>query len=193
MRQIWNSFRLAFSMYSVFPVGQAKRDKENMKYILIFVPLVGAIIGILIREWMVFSPYLLSNNFLGAVVCVMLPIFLSGGAFLDGFFRTVDALCSHQPREGKLEILRDSHSGYFAIIICVCYFFIIVGLWSEMPLASWEVLAHGFVLPGRCTGFPLSALSIRRKVSAPFMWAAGRIGSSWRRLWCSILSSAAWV
>ena len=96
MRQIWNSFRLAFSMYSVFPVGQAKRDKENMKYILIFVPLVGAIIGILIREWMVFSPYLLSNNFLGAVVCVMLPIFLSGGAFLDGFFRTVDALCFPQ-------------------------------------------------------------------------------------------------
>ena len=146
MKHIWNSFRLAFSIYSVFPSGQGKRNKDDMKYILIFVPLVGAIIGFLIREWMLFSPYLLSNNFLGAVVCAMLPIFLSGGAFLDGFFRTVDALCSHQPREGKLEILRDSHSGYFAIIICVCYFFIIVGLWSEMPLSSWAVLAHGFVL-----------------------------------------------
>jgi hypothetical protein len=46
----------------------------------------------------------------------------------------------------KLEILRDSHSGYFAIIICVCYFFLIVGLWSEMPLDSWPVLAYGFIL-----------------------------------------------
>lgn len=148
MKHIWNSFRLAFSMYSIFPALQDKRDrdKEDMKYILIFVPLVGVIIGFLIREWMVFSPYLLNNNFLGSVVCVMMPIFLSGGAFLDGFFRTVDALCSHQPREGKLEILRDSHSGYFAILICVCYFFIIVGLWSEMPLSSWAVLAHGFIL-----------------------------------------------
>lgn len=146
MKQIWNSFRLAFSMYSIFPARQVEKNKENMKYILIFVPLVGAIIGFLIKEWQIVSPYLIDKDLLGAVVCVMLPIFLSGGAFLDGFFRTVDALCSHQPREGKLEILKDSHSGYFAIIICVCYFFIIVGLWSEMPLDSWPVLAYGFVL-----------------------------------------------
>ncbi len=146
MKQIWNSFRLAFSMYSIFPARQVEKNKENMKYILIFVPLVGAIIGFLIKEWQIVSPYLIDKDLLGAVVCVMLPIFLSGGAFLDGFFRTVDALCSHQPREGKLEILKDSHSGYFAIIICICYFFIIVGLWSEMPLDSWPVLAYGFVL-----------------------------------------------
>lgn len=146
MKQIWNSFRLAFSMYSVFPARQIEKSKDNMRYILIFVPLIGWIIGLLIKEWMVVSPYLINYEFLGAVVCVMVPILLSGGAFLDGFFRTVDALCSHQPREGKLEILRDSHSGYFAIIICVCYFFIIVGLWSEVPLDSWPVLAYGFVL-----------------------------------------------
>lgn len=146
MKQVWNSFRLAFSMYSVFPARQVEKNKENMKYILIFVPVIGAIIGLLIREWMVISPYLINNDLLGAVVCVMLPIFLSGGAFLDGFFRTVDALCSHQTREGKLEILKDSHSGYFAIIVCVSYFFISVGLWSEMPLGNWPVLACGFVL-----------------------------------------------
>lgn len=146
MKQIWSSFRLAFSMYSIFPARQVKKNKANMKYILIFVPLVGAIIGLLIREWMVISPYLVNNDLLGAVVCVMLPIFLSGGAFLDGFFRTVDALCSHQTREGKLEILKDSHSGYFAIIVCVSYFFISVGLWSEMPLDTWAILAYGFVL-----------------------------------------------
>lgn len=146
MKQVWNSFRLAFSMYSVFPARQVEKNKENMKYILVFVPLIGAIIGFLIREWMVISPYLIDKDLLGAVICVMLPTFLSGGAYLDGFFRTVDALSSHQSREGKLEILKDSHSGYFAIIICVCYFFIIVGLWSEIPLGSWPVLAYGFIL-----------------------------------------------
>lgn len=146
MKQVFNSFRLAFSMYSVFPSGNVEKNKENMKYILVFVPLIGAIIGFLIKEWQVISPYLINQDLMGAVVCVMLPIFLSGGAFLDGFFRTVDALCSHQSREGKLEILKDSHSGYFAIIFCVCYFFIIVGLWSEVPLDSWPVLAFGFVL-----------------------------------------------
>ena len=127
MKKVWNSFRLAFAVYSIFPVPQVRRTRENMKYILIFVPLIGAGIGFLIREWMVVSPYLVNRDLLGAVICVMLPIFLSGGAFLDGF-------------------LRDSHSGYFAIIVCVSYFFLSVGLWSEMPLASWQVLAYGFVL-----------------------------------------------
>ena len=158
MKQIWNSFRLAFSMYSIFPARQVEKNRENMKYILIFVPLVGAIIGFLIKQWQVVSPYLIDRDLMGAGVCVMLPIFLSGGAFLDGFFRTVDALCSHQPREGKLEILKDSHSGYFAIIICVCYFFIIVGLWSEMPLDSWPVLAYGFVLSRALYGLSIVPL-----------------------------------
>ena len=67
-------------------------------------------------------------------------------------------MCSHQPREGKLEILKDSHSGYFAIIICVCYFFIIVGLWSEMPLDSWPVLAYGFVLSRALYGLSIVLL-----------------------------------
>lgn len=65
---------------------------------------------------------------------------------MDGFFRTVDALSSHQPRKGKLEILQDSHSGYFAIITCVSYFLIIVGLWSEMPIDGWPVVSLGFIL-----------------------------------------------
>ena len=89
MKQVWNSFRLAFSMYSVFPAPQVERNRKNMKYILAFVPLIGAVIGLLIYEWMIISPYLIDKDLLGAVVCVMLPILLSGGAFLDGFFRTV--------------------------------------------------------------------------------------------------------
>lgn len=106
MKEVWASFRLAFSMYSIFPARQIKKTRRNMKYILIFVPLVGAIIGFILKQWQVISPYLIDKDLLGAVICAMLPIFLSGGAFLDGFFRTVDALSSHQPREVKLEILR---------------------------------------------------------------------------------------
>ncbi len=153
MKGIWNSFRLALSMYSIFPVRPPERNRENTKYILAFVPLVGALIGFLICQWQVICPYVVDRDLLGAVVCVLLPIFLSRGAFLDGFFRTVDALSSHKPRTRKLEILRDSHSGYFAIIICVCYFLLIVGIWSEVPIDSWPVLAFGFVLSRAVYGF----------------------------------------
>lgn len=40
MKQVWNSFRLAFSMYSVVPARQVEKTKDNMKYILCFVPWV---------------------------------------------------------------------------------------------------------------------------------------------------------
>lgn len=168
MKQVWNSFRLAFSMYSIFPAYHVERNRKNMKYILAFVPLIGAIIGFLIREWMIFSPYLIARDLLGAVVCVMLPIVLSGGAFLDGFFRTVDALSSHQPQEGKLEILRDSHSGYFSLIISVSYFFIAVGLWSEMPLDSWPVLGFGFVISRALYGISILRFRHSQKSKCSF-------------------------
>ena len=80
MKQIWTSFRLAFSMYSVFPARQVEKNRENMKYILIFVPLIGAIIGFLIKEWQIISPYLVDKDLLGAVFCAIMPIFLSGGS-----------------------------------------------------------------------------------------------------------------
>ena len=89
--------------------------RDSMKYILCFVPWVGAIIAFLITEWRIVHPYLLDYEFLRSVVCVMIPLLLSGGAYMDGFFRTVDALSSHQPRKGKLEILQDSHSGYLDV------------------------------------------------------------------------------
>lgn len=50
MKQIWNSFRLAFSMYSIIPARQIDKTKENTKYILCFVPWVGAVIAFLITD-----------------------------------------------------------------------------------------------------------------------------------------------
>ena len=30
MKQIWNSFRLAFSMYSIFPARQVEKNREKV-------------------------------------------------------------------------------------------------------------------------------------------------------------------
>ena len=62
MKEVWASFRLAFSMYSIFPARQIKKTRRNMKYILIFVPLVGAIIGFILKQWQVISPYLIDKD-----------------------------------------------------------------------------------------------------------------------------------
>jgi adenosylcobinamide-GDP ribazoletransferase len=46
---------------------------------------------------------------------VVAPIIITGGIHMDGFLDTQDALSSYQPRERRLEILKDSHAGAFAI------------------------------------------------------------------------------
>ena len=61
-----------------------------------------------------------------------MPVIITGGIHLDGFVDTMDAINSYQPIERKLEILKDSHIGAFALISCVTYFIISFGLWSEI-------------------------------------------------------------
>ncbi len=146
MKEIWNSFLLAFSMYSIGPKTKAERTNENTRYILIFIPLVGAVIGFCISKWAVGYPYLCNYAILPAVVGAVIPSMISAGSHLDGFFRTVDALCSNKSREGKLQILEDSHGGYFAIIVCVWYFMLAIGIWSEMPVDGLSILAYSFVI-----------------------------------------------
>lgn len=157
MRKIWNSFLMAFSTYSISPKTKLERNRDNTAYILVFVPIIGAIIGFVIRCWATAYPYLCDYAVLPAVVGAVLPSILSAGSHLDGFFRTVDALCSHQSREKKLEILEDSHGGYFAIIVCVCYFLLAIGIWSEMPVDGLFVLAYGFIISRALYGFSILA------------------------------------
>lgn len=146
MKKLWNSLKAAVFTYSIIPTPRFKRDKEQLQYVLYFVPAVGLLIGLLITGWTVGAPYLFNYSFMTASICAVVPVVVSKASTLDGFFRTVDALSSHKSKDGKLAILQDSHSGYFSIITCICYFLISVGIWSEMPLEGLPILAFSFVL-----------------------------------------------
>lgn len=159
MNSVIKSFLMAFSTYSFFPGSTTKPEKDNTRFILLFVPIIGAIIGILLYFWSKAWPYLCDYMILPASLCVVVPMILSGGSHLESFVKTVDALCAHKPREKKMAILADSHGGYFAIIVCISYFLLDVGIWSEMPIDGMPVLAIGFVLSRALFG--LSILTLR--------------------------------
>lgn len=147
MKSICRSFIMAFSGYSMSPKSKLERNKENCSSILVFIPLIGVIICVIINRWAVLYPYMCDYPVLPAVVGAVVPTILSAGAHLDGFFRTTDALSSHKSRAEKLDILhKDSHGGYSAIIMCVCTFLISVGIWSEMPIDGIFVIAFGYVI-----------------------------------------------
>lgn len=63
----------------------------------------------------------------------------------DGFMDTMDALHSYRDRERKLEILKDSHIGAFAVICFVMYELIYLGAVSMITEKEQIlVLAAGF-------------------------------------------------
>ena len=84
---------------------------------------------------------------------------ITGGIHLDGLLDTADALSSYKTKEEKLEILKDSHAGAFAIIIGICWFVLDFGIYSEADAHTIGLLAIGFVISRTLSG--LSLVSFR--------------------------------
>lgn len=124
---------IAFAMYSKFPMPMVEWDKKSLSWALCWFPLVGAAIGAVLLGWLLLARWL-GLTALAAAGAVLLPIALSGGIHLDGFCDTCDALNSHQSRERKLEILKDSHTGAFAIICCALLLIVWFAAWMEVEL-----------------------------------------------------------
>ena len=144
------SLIIAFAMYSKIPVPQVEWDKKSLSWALCWFPLVGVVIGAVLYLWLYLTD-LLGLAALKAAGAVAIPLLLSGAIHLDGFCDTCDALSSHQSRERKLEILKDSHTGAFAIICCCLYLLLFYAAWQETALtdAAVPVLALTPVL-SRC-------------------------------------------
>lgn len=128
----FQSLLVALSTYSIVPVPQFEWNEKNMKYAICFFPVVGILCGAALYGWYTFSRWVGVSAVLFSAVAVCLPLLLTGGIHMDGFMDTVDALASHQSRERKREILKDSHIGAFAPIYLCIYLLLNFGLLHEV-------------------------------------------------------------
>lgn len=119
---------ISFSMFSAIPMPNVEWNEKNMRYMMAAFPLVGNVIALL---WAALFVLGIEFQFLWqktvplhifALIFTLIPVLITGGIHMDGFMDTSDALGSHASREKKLEILKDSHCGAFAVIGCVIYF-----------------------------------------------------------------------
>ena len=131
LRTIGKTICLAFSMYSRIPMPYLQYDEEDMRYTFLCFPFVGVMIGVLEYFWFVFATGIALTQGFYAAVATVIPIFVTGGFHMDGYIDTMDALSSHRERERKLEILKDSHVGAFAVIWSIVYFLLSYGAWQE--------------------------------------------------------------
>lgn len=141
MKTLLCSFSLATSMYSRLPVPRTEWSERAMAYVFCFFPWLGLVIGAAELVWFRLAAALDVGPLLFAAVATVVPIWITGGIHLDGFCDTCDALGSHQSRERKLEILKDSHTGAFALIGLGCWLLLSVALWAEVtPVAALALI-----------------------------------------------------
>ena len=161
---MYNSLLIAFRTYSRIPVPEADWTEENMKYAMCFFPLIGAVIGGMEFLWMFLANLIRCPAILQAVIACLLPLLITGGIHMDGFLDTADALSSHQSRERMLEILKDSHTGAFAVISAgiwmLLYFGAFTGITSYKSL--W-IVGFGFVLSRSFSGLAVVLFRNARK------------------------------
>ena len=117
--KIIRSIAVSFSLYSRIPMPSFKWEEEDMKHAISFLPLTGAFIGALIYFSTMAYSIVIIPNIAYACILMALPLIVTGGFHMDGFMDVQDAKNSYQPKERKLEIMKDPHIGAFAVISLV--------------------------------------------------------------------------
>ena len=172
---MWNSFKnCIFLCTARFPCHKVNGQMKICLLRCVF-SWVGAVIGL--ASWVVYqaggwladrqetlsSGIPGSSNLFLTMLLVLIPIFITGGIHLDGFLDTQDALSSYQPMERRLEILKDSHAGAFAIISCSVYFFAYTGIYSMLTAHAAKVIAISFMLSRTLSGLSVICFPQARK------------------------------
>ena len=146
---------VAFGMYSRIPVIHMEWNEYNMRYCMCFFPLIGAVSGLLsVLVYQLCALRALGSG-VKAAMLVIVPVAVTGGIHLDGLLDTADALSSHRSMEQRLEIMKDSHAGAFAIIIGCCYFILQFGFYTEISLHTLILTGIGFVLSRAYSGLAM--------------------------------------
>lgn len=124
MKKYFKGFLMAVSMFTVIPLPHNIWDDEGGKHIMKFYPVIGLIVGLI---W--FGVYKVleiigASTMITAAITMLTPFLLTGMLHLDGYMDVCDALLSRRDKAEKLRILKDSHTGAFAVIALVMLFIV---------------------------------------------------------------------
>ena len=131
-------------MYSKIPMPQCDWTDDNMKYVMCFFPWIGAVIGALCIGWQQLAIWLGVGDPLRVVVLMLIPFF-DGRHPFGRYARHCGCLKLVRPMERRIEILKDSHAGAFAILICVVYFFLLYAVTDMVTVDMLPVYAMLFL------------------------------------------------
>lgn len=188
------SFVIAFSMYSRIPMPQLTWTKERMRYAMCFFPLIGVVIGAVFLLFVRLAEWLGSSGIFFVLIGTALPLLLTGGIHMDGYLDVTDARQSFGDRKKKLEILKDPHTGAFAIIGLGIYLLLYAAGLAELHWEQYHLLAAVFVLERALSGLSVVTFPMAKQdgLAAQFSQTAVK-----RRvrivMWLYLILSALWL
>ena len=124
MKKYFKGFLMAISMFTVIPLPRYQWDDEGGKNIMKFYPVIGLIVGLIWYGSFRLLNLLGASIMVIAAITLIIPFVLTGMLHLDGYMDVCDALLSRRNKEEKLRILKDPHTGAFAVISVVMLFIV---------------------------------------------------------------------
>ena len=141
MSRFFEPIIVAFSMYSRIPMPDTKWTKENMRWALACLPLVGAACGGVIYAVYALCVFLRVGTLLTAALMTIAPLLFTGGIHFDGFCDACDALASHADREKRLKIMKDPNIGAFGAIYTFGALIVLLGTFGELSAHLYLIRA----------------------------------------------------
>lgn len=171
-----NSLVIAFAMYSKIPMPKAEWNEKNMRYSLCFFPWIGAVTGLCELCCFYALRHLFGEGLVRAALMTAVPLLVSGGIHMDGFLDTVDAKSSWKTREERLMILKDPHTGAFAVIYGVLYLLVTFALYHEISEKALPLMAVGYVFERVLSGLSVTVLKKAKRdgTASAFAEASGK-------------------
>ena len=208
------SLLTAFSTYSRIPVPQVEWNEENSRYSMFFFPLVGLVTGLLLWGWLSLCGIMKAGAFLRGAVAALIPLLVTGGIHMDGYMDTTDALASWQPKEKRLEILKDSHVGAFAVMSCAGYLLLSAALYAEadssacirlggvfvfsralsaLALVSMKNARHQGMLADTAKAVPKYPVILSSCIYAAACMVLWAVTGGWTALLCALAAALCWI
>ena len=123
IRAIYAPFLVALSFLTLLPVGVANPTDAEISRSRGWYPFVGLLYGLmlvgLVGLFILVSP-ILARTLLAVALLVIVPALVNRFLHLDGLMDFCDAMWGGRTVERRLEIMRDSRVGSFAVAGCFC-------------------------------------------------------------------------
>lgn len=119
MKKAVTGFFMSWGMFCAIPCPLKLWSEDAKLLSVVFIPFIGAVIGLIWSVCAVLLRFIGAPLLITAALLTICPYLLSGFIHLDGFMDCCDAILSRRDLAERQRILKDSHTGAFAVI-CLC-------------------------------------------------------------------------